>query len=111
MAETSPNVAETPPNAAETLPNTPKPEQRGTHHGFHVLGSEGGQLQLQLAQALEALQEILEKGSGLVHQQQGEAGWRREKKKVVLGPSASSPLVSPQGERKRGQERSENVFF
>jgi len=46
-----------------------------THHVFHVLCSEGGQLQLQLAQVLEALQEVLEKGSGLIHQQKSKAIW------------------------------------
>lgn len=50
-------------------------EQEGTHHVFQVFWSEGGQLQLQLTQALEAIQEILEKDSGLIHQQPGEAIW------------------------------------
>lgn len=50
----------------------------GTHHVFHVFWSEGGQLQLQLTQALKAVQEVLEKGSGLIHQQHGKAVWQKQ---------------------------------
>lgn len=54
--------------------NAPSPPSK-THHVPHVLCSEGGQLQLQLAQVLEALQEVLEKCSGFIHQQKSKAIW------------------------------------
>lgn len=50
-------------------------EQEGTHHVLQVFWFEGGQLQLQLTQALETIQEILEKNSGLIHQEPGKAIW------------------------------------
>lgn len=61
--------------ASAGLERTQSQGHAGTHHVLHVFWSEGGQLQLQLAQALEAVQEVLEKGSGLIHQQYAKAIW------------------------------------